>query len=177
MLKRKNGSGRCFHTVVPDPDQDGALAMSDRPAQLLPQSPDGAEDEPAYVARMLAEGHITEREAATATTITSGQVERLFPGWAIALEHSLGVWNATRRDGHSIRVIIARSPGELAVKLWAAERPAPAAGLADVPAVVPAPGIGPFGPGLSDCPACFGTGLVHAGKREPCQLCQPGQSC
>jgi hypothetical protein len=127
---------------------------------------------------MLAKGHITEREAATAATITSKQIERLFPDWAIALEHSLGVWSATRRDGHSIRVIIARSPGELAVKLWAAERPAPAAEMTGMPAAVPAPGMGPFGPGLSHCPACFGTGLVHAGKGEPepCQTCAPGPS-
>jgi hypothetical protein len=58
--------------------------------------------------------------------ISAHQLRRLFGDWEITLENSLGVWSATRRsaDGRHIRVIVAPSTGELAVKLWAADKPA-----------------------------------------------------
>jgi hypothetical protein len=57
-----------------------------------------------------------------ADTVTARQVQRMFPRWQIALEHSLGVYSATRRVGTAVRTIIAPSPGELVPKLTAAER-------------------------------------------------------
>jgi hypothetical protein len=78
--------------------------MTDRPAQPPPQSP--------------------PPQSPAADSITSEQLERRFGDrWEITLE-SLGVWSATRRsgDGRHIRCIVARSPGELVVKLWAAEQ-------------------------------------------------------
>jgi hypothetical protein len=96
MLKLKSGSGRCFHTVTPDPDQDGALAMQDHAIFHVP--PDSTSDPGAELRR------------------------RFGDRWQIQLE-DLGVWSAVCKspDGRHIRCIVGRTATELASKLETAE--------------------------------------------------------
>lgn len=55
---------------------------------------------------------------------TISALRRQFPAWTVAFDDVHHTWNAERRAGTSLRLIVAHRPDELAAKLVAAERDA-----------------------------------------------------